>query len=983
MARRKRQFLDDDSDSDSSQNSDDDVPPNPDEDPDVREERSLFENPYQRKRRRKNGKEDAIYGVFGDDSEDERDFRAQDRKKTDWTKAPAFVAGDKVNLDKDTGVDSDAMNSDPGDDSSDQGEDEKSPEQQPDSDHSRPPSPSVREDKEEPLDRPRMGGIGSMKRSTDGPAAFAKGGIGSTSSKSGIGSTSSNNGSSSAFAKGGLGSAFAKGGIGSAFTKGGIGSATESEPITIAQPSPAKATSNVNDLPSAFGAAPRTQRAFVRSGSASASKPSTPLPAHEQTHFSKIGGTIGAQMLAKMGWQTGTGLGAASEGIVIPIESKLRPKNIGIAFKGFKEKTEQSKLEARRRGEVVSDDEEEIRPGRRKKAGKEKEQQEKRSDAWKKPKKVKVKIEHKTYEEIVAEAGQESSLPNLGQIIDATGRTPREVASLADISLSSWTPSTDPTRIPEVRHNIRLIAEACKTDLDELAREAKALEDRKKFIIQEDAHLRKKVADEADLISRLQQVTLTVDEISSRAKELASVYEATLDSFSPLFSKLLLEFPVEFQRYRLDEIVVAAIAPIVRRIIAQWNPLEDPFGLIATFRTWKQALKINNVEEAPQTQVDVYGTKTVLAPVQIEQPMTPFESLLWNIWLPKVRSCINNDWTPEEPQVAVKLYEAWSTFLPPFIRDNMLDQLILPKVSKSVADWSARRNKVPLQIIVFPWLPHLGPRVDDVLGEARRKVKSILRSWTPGGDTPTDLSVWRDVFDASEWDALMLKYVVPKLGAHLRTDFSINPRAQKLEPLQQVLAWTPLLRSSILSTILETEFFPKWLDVLHIWLVQPRVSFEEVVQWYEWWKSCFSEDVRGLEGVKKGFTAGLQLMNKAIELGTEAPSKLPHPSARTEPMPQRTSTPTPRTLPSRVHEVTFRAIVEEFAAEHNLLFVPTGRAHERSRMPLFRVTSSADGKRGGLLVYIQDDAVWAPANDGEKDEYRAIPLEEMVLRANK
>jgi len=68
-------------------------------------------------------------------------------------------------------------------------------------------------------------------------------------------------------------------------------------------------------------------------------------------------------MLAKMGWQAGTGLSATGEGIVIPIESKLRPKNMGIAFKGYREKTEQSKLEARRRGEVVSDDEEEVRPG--------------------------------------------------------------------------------------------------------------------------------------------------------------------------------------------------------------------------------------------------------------------------------------------------------------------------------------------------------------------------------------------------------------------------------------------------------------------------------------------------------------------------------------------------------------------------------------------------------------------------------------------
>jgi len=126
-------------------------------------------------------------------------------------------------------------------------------------------------------------------------------------------------------------------------------------------------------------------------------------------------------MLAKMGWESGTGLGAEGQGIVVPVESKLRPKNMGIAFRGFGERTEQARAEARRRGEVVSGDEDE---GRKKKAAKGKEKENKRSDVWKKPKKIKTKIEHKTYEQIVAEVGEDSAGPSgLGVIIDATGAT--------------------------------------------------------------------------------------------------------------------------------------------------------------------------------------------------------------------------------------------------------------------------------------------------------------------------------------------------------------------------------------------------------------------------------------------------------------------------------------------------------------------------------------------------------------------------------
>lgn len=226
---------------------------------------------------------------------------------------------------------------------------------------------------------------------------------------------------------------------------------------------------------------------------------------------------------------------------------------------------------------------------------------------------------------------------------------------------------------------------------------------------------------------------------------------------------------------------------------------------------------------------------------------------------------------------------------------------------------------------------------------------------------------------------MMLKYIVPKLGATLRDDFRVNPRAQDMVPLQRVLPWADVVRPSIFAQLLETQFFPKWLDVLHFWLVQPSPSFEEIAQWYEFWRSTFPETVRALPDVAGGFKRGLELMNKAIELGPEAAARLPKPD-------YRAATPPPtakaKARPAaRGQEITFRDLVEEHAASHNLLFIPAGRAHEKSRMPLFRVSQTVDGKRG-LLVYIEDDAVWAPS-PSNGDDYRAISLEDMVLRATK
>ena len=64
----------------------------------------------------------------------------------------------------------------------------------------------------------------------------------------------------------------------------------------------------------------------------------------------------------------------------------------------------------------------------------------------------------------------------------------------------------------------------------------------------------------------MQQIRLVVDDIKTVSRQQASDYEASLDPFSPYFHKLLAQFPSEFDKYKLDEVVVAAIAPIVRVI---------------------------------------------------------------------------------------------------------------------------------------------------------------------------------------------------------------------------------------------------------------------------------------------------------------------------------------------------------------------------------------------------------------------------------
>jgi len=408
MGRRKRQLLDD-GDSDSSAHSE--AEEFGDQDQDLRDERALFENPYQHKRRKQRRR------GFGDDSDEDEDD-GPSRRRSDWTKAPAFVSSQKVEPDQsmDVDADSDADRAAAKAEGSDEDEGGSQP--------SVPKSVNTPDDEDEEMeDRPRMG-LGASKSAGFSGLGFTKAGIGSrgeTNEKSAF----------SGFGRGGIGSTFSKGlGISeeveddkssdqkstfSALKRGGIGSSSRND-ITTTSSEPHLS------LPKAFGAT-RAQRSFVRddTDSAGSSRSATPnLSAHERVHFNKLEGSYGARMLARMGWVSGTGLGVSGEGRVNPVETKVRKKGMGIAFGGFSERTEQEKVEARRKGEYVSD-EEEATPGKGKgKAGVRKEP----ADAWRRPRKVKTRIEHKTYEEILAETGDSiSPAAGIGPIIDATGAT--------------------------------------------------------------------------------------------------------------------------------------------------------------------------------------------------------------------------------------------------------------------------------------------------------------------------------------------------------------------------------------------------------------------------------------------------------------------------------------------------------------------------------------------------------------------------------
>lgn len=209
--------------------------------------------------------------------------------------------------------------------------------------------------------------------------------------------------------------------------------------------SSAAASGPSEGLPSAFQPKPKQARSFLPK-SAAAPPPTTvaaaDLSREDLQALNKLQGSFGARMLSKLGWSAGSGLGKEGEGIIAPIDVKLRPQKMGLG--GVKERTEQSIKEAIRKGDMPAPEEKkkpQAKGGRgRKGAGRDADEDEASSvrasgtgtgagaEEWKRRKKLKTKVVHLTYEEILEQsggAGTVSSGAGLGVIIDATGATVR------------------------------------------------------------------------------------------------------------------------------------------------------------------------------------------------------------------------------------------------------------------------------------------------------------------------------------------------------------------------------------------------------------------------------------------------------------------------------------------------------------------------------------------------------------------------------
>jgi tuftelin-interacting protein 11 len=190
-----------------------------------------------------------------------------------------------------------------------------------------------------------------------------------------------------------------------------------------------------------------------------------------------------------------------------------------------------------------------------------------------------------------------------------------------------------------------------------------------------------------------------------------------------------------------------------------------------------------------------------------------------------------------------------------------------------------------------------------------------------------------------------------------------------------------------MGLLLVSDFFPKWHEILYIWLTNDP-NYEEVGAWFSWWRTQIPAEVNELTIVDEEWKKGLQTMDLASQLGDRAGAELPRPTTTQTKLPSRedkvaeaaaaaaAAPAEPRKAPI-VEEVAFKDILENWCLEQGLIMLPLREAHPQNGQPLFRITASATGK-GGVVAFVQGDVVWVQ-NKKAKEIWEPMGLEDQLV----
>ncbi|CEM00674.1 unnamed protein product [Vitrella brassicaformis CCMP3155] len=649
---------------------------------------------------------------------------------------------------------------------------------------------------------------------------------------------------------------------------------------------------------------------------------------------------VGFKLLQKMGYKGG-GLGKGGSGRVNPVEVRLRQK--GRALQDTGEKIHENEHDGHK---PPTKSAVEILLGSGDKAGASSDRT-KVSDGWKasRGKKGGPKKVYRTVAEIAEEtrgapgvlgeavgAGRSSSM----RILDMTGPEARVLdasAGVGGVTVAPVAVAKEDEKLPlkELRYNLRVTVLALEREVMSVARDRKQQQD----ALLNMSHEKEQLAKGAEMIEdEAIHMEAILDRLSGCKVRLADG-TMSLAELTSEFRQIQRDYPHEYVAHSIPAVGLSFVFPALRAVYQDWQPLADPTRGVAELQQWAGLCGAEGLARVTDELI-----------------------------VPCIRSCVTNVWLVREVEGMVKLVESWQPLLPVGVFQSLLTEGILPRLVAEVEAWNPRTDPVPIHTWVHPWLPIMGPLLEGLWAPIRFKVALCLQHWHPADRSAVHmLKPWRDVMDAANWGQLMLRSVMPKLRDQLTT-MQVRPDSQSLAPLQNVFAWLDVAPLDAIVALLETHFIPQWLQALQVWISTPGADPEEMMKWYQGWKTVFPEALLTQPRIQQGFMQAVHMM-KAFATQSTTPPAAPPP-----PPPPPPSEPPPPTPEDRLAAASFREYLEQVASENDLLMRPkVGRIVNGKQVHAF----------GRVSLYLDQNVTFVL----QGGEWKAVSVEALLDMAKK
>eukprot|EP00038_Savillea_parva_P027260 m.58522 g.58522 ORF g.58522 m.58522 type:complete len:896 (+) comp7829_c0_seq1:37-2724(+) len=680
--------------------------------------------------------------------------------------------------------------------------------------------------------------------------------------------------------------------------------------------------------------------------------------------FNKYTKGIGLKLLQKMGWKEGEGIGPAGQGIARPIDAG-GPRQRGLGLQEEGERTEQARQDMPTKADIES--------------AKEQEFQEELRQWKVKPDKAsrnrKPKYLYKTVEELAAEGLADAApapAPAAMKIVDMRGAEARVYSGFDELSRQAAAPGAMPASGPtsgigcrDLVYNVQMYVDKATTDVQQISSKMRKEKQRREALTAEEGKMALRVRQEEGHMRRLTEILEVVEHC--RRRSASTDAHLNLEEVTEVLAKLKRAYPKEYEVYGLARLAGALLLGVVKAEFASWDALSDPHKGTHVVATCRRVLGDDGAGLTDQGQetMSLYETlawdhlvphlRTAVMRWEASDP-EPAVALLdvWDNLLPEwmVGSILEQTVMPKlrhavdawEPAAAATPMHSWLLPWLPLCGRDALAPLFAPirfKLASALQSHGWHPRDTSAIAMVAPWVDVFTPKETSrfLAKSVTPKLLSVLRNDLTVQPAAQDIEplkwvlAWTDVYPAAELgtvvDAQLARKWLGALALWLATD---SPNFD--EVLRWYRGWKKMLGPKLGATAPVQRLLARGADMIN------RAAL-----------------------VALGLPTPPRLRKRAHDMSRLHQGGPPTKRAKTD---QRGDRQSGRTGQAGIASV--RDLVNRLADERGVMFVPKGGRTTDDGSELYTL--------GKLTMYVKQGVVYARRSKAEG--YEPVSIDDLM-----